>query len=80
MTNRAAVFEVLDNLDDCKISGWRLTDMVYELVSRRPYPASILQAARDWACISGGLFECIDNAKSIYHVAPGVKISGAIID
>lgn len=80
MTNRAAVFAYLDTLGECQISGRILPDIVAAMNGKRPYHSTCLDACRDYAGISGGAFECVDNQKSIYHFTPGVRLGNAIVD
>lgn len=80
MTNRAAIFAYLDTLGECDIRGVVLPDIVAAMNGKRPYHSTCLDACRDYACISGGEFECIDNQKSIYHFTPGVRLGSAIVN
>lgn len=80
MTNRAAIFAYLDTLGECQIRGVILPDVVASMNGRRPYHSTVLQDCRDYATISGGAFECVDNHKSIYHFTPGVRLDNAIVD
>lgn len=80
MTNRAAIFAYLDTLGECQISGRILPDIVAAMNGKRPYHSTCLDACRDYAGISGGAFECVDNQKSIYHFTPGVRLDDAIVD
>jgi len=80
MTNRQAVYEVLDSYNSSILSGWGLFDLVYFKTGRRPYPPRLLEYARDWADASGGGFDCVDRAKSLYKVTHGHPIAGAIMD
>lgn len=80
MTNRAAIFSYLDTLGECQISGRILPDVVRSMNGRYPYHATLLDYCRDYAGISGGAFECVDNQRSIYHFTPGVRLGNAIVD
>lgn len=80
MTIKAAVFDILDHLPPCELSGWKLFDLVQEETGRKPYPPTLLQYAREYAELSGAAFDVIDSARSIYHYRPGVEIARAILD
>jgi hypothetical protein len=80
MTFRPALFAFLDAQPARVLSGWDLYDVVEMATGRRPYPPSILKAARDYADKAGAVFDCVDKARSLYQYEPGVKVSGAIVD
>lgn len=80
MTNRAAIFAHLDTLGECQISGRTLPDVVEAMNGKRPYHSTCLEDCRDYAYISGGVFECVDNKRSLYHFVPGVRVGEAIVD
>lgn len=79
MTVRKAVFEYLDSIDSCNISGWKLFDHIASVTGRHSYPTTLLNYAREYADISGGKFKCIDNQRSIYQFEKGIILGSAIL-
>ena len=80
MTIKAAVFAILDNLQERDISGWQLFNMALSATGRKTYPATLLQYAREYAALSGAEFYPVDAARSTYRYVPGTAINGAIRD
>jgi hypothetical protein len=80
MTIKEHLWELLDSLKECDISGWRLFDMMYSRTGKKTYPSKLLDYCREYASISGAIFSCVDHKKSKYHYTPGIKISGGILD
>lgn len=79
MTVTKAVYEYLDSLKECDISGWKLYEIMELRTGRKTYPSTLLKICRNYADITGADFDCIDNQKSKYHFIPGVRLGSAII-
>lgn len=79
MTVKEAVFEYFDSLQSCNISGWKLFDHIASVTGKHSYPTTLLNYAREYADISAGSFNCIDNQRSIYHFEKGFVLGPAII-
>jgi len=70
-----AVYAVLDDLPEGRISGRELQYMVtLRLENKDPYHSSVLEKARDYADITGATFECVDGKRSIYNFRPGFRL------
>jgi hypothetical protein len=80
MTVKAHLWKLFDSMQASDISGWALFEAMYARTGRKTYPQTLLDYCREYADISGAEFRCVDREKSIYRYAPGVQISGAIID
>jgi hypothetical protein len=78
MTVASALYNFLDTLPECNISGWKLFDELVAITGRETYPNTLLQYARRYADMAGAEFVCVDRNKSVYHYKPGYKISGAL--
>lgn len=75
-----AVYAVLDELPEGRISGRELQFMVtLRLDNRDPYHSTVLEKARDYCDITGGEFECVDGKRSIYNFRPGFRLGDAIL-
>ena len=69
---KKAVYKYLDQLKTTRtICGWELAGIIGERLHYRAYPTVILKAAKWWAFLSGGAFDCIDCKKSLYRFEPG---------
>lgn len=79
-TLRQSVFEYLDSLPECNLSGWQLHDEMLARTGEHHYPETILKSCRVYADISGASFTCVDKQRSIYHFITGCKIAGAIME
>lgn len=79
MNSTTVIYEILDHMKECVISGWELQNMVVEKSGRHPYPSTVLQKARDYADITGATFECVDSQLSKYHFIPGFGMGKASI-
>jgi len=80
MTVKAHLWELLDSMDERKISGWALFEMMQARTGRMTYPQTLLDYVREYADVSGALFVCIDPVRSVYLYRPGFKIAGSTID
>lgn len=81
MSITRTVYNFLDNLDNCTISGWELFEKINAITGRKTYPTTLLRMAKAYAEITGGEFYCIDKSKSIYKFEKGVfKIEDAILE
>lgn len=79
MTVTKTVYRILDDMQECNISGWRLFDMVHRETGKHSYPSTILDICRKYADITGSDFECIDRTKSIYHFKPNIRLGNAAV-
>lgn len=75
---KRTVYKILDSWNTPRrICGGTLADMVAKRINRPVYPTVVLKAAKWWAWLSGGAFDCVNFEKSIYQFTPGKrKISG----
>ena len=80
MTNTQALYNYLDTLPACELTGWQLFDIVHEATGRSPYPTTLIQMARTYCDITGGELTCINHNKSRYKFTPCARLGRAIID
>lgn len=74
-----AVYEILDSHPAGMISGRELQHMTALRTGREPYHSTVLEKARTYADLSGAMFECIDNKRSLYRFEPGFGLGDAIL-
>lgn len=77
-----AVFLYLDSMKSERIiGGWTIRDMIAKRLQYEVYPTVVLKLCKHWAVISGGRFDCIERAKSIYKFTPGCrKVAGTDLE
>lgn len=78
MTIKDNLYELLDNFPESVLSGWDLFDLMYFRTGAKTYPSNLIKYAKEYCDASGGSFECINRAKSMYRYVPGLKIAGAL--
>lgn len=75
-----AVYAVLDELPEGRISGRELQYMVtLRLENKDPYHSTVLEKARDYADITGAELVCVDGKRSFYYFRPGFRLGDAIL-
>lgn len=76
-----AVYAVLDDLPEGRISGRELQYMVtLRLENKDPYHSTVLEKARDYADITGAELVCVDGKRSIYSFRPGFRLGNTRIE
>ena len=65
MTVASALYNFLDTLPECNMSGWKLFDGLVAITGRETYPNTLLQYARRYADMAGAEFVCVDAARNV---------------
>lgn len=69
-----AVFLYMDSMRSEMIVGsWAIRDIIAKRLDYQVFPTVVLKLCKHWAVISGGRFDCIERAKSIYKFTPGCR-------